>query len=421
MKGEPITKKMLKEALAPGYYRDSTLPGFCLRVRANGKKTYVVRRKVRGSQKVVVVTLGDPAVMPLEKARIAASEYILQLQKGEDPLIARREQTAAKDAQEKKQELVERKNSITLRRAWTDYSSSRNLKPNTIYIYGLLVNRYLKDWLELPVFKISKDMVEQRHRALSADHPAQANHIMRILRAILTYASAAYEDENGWSILPENPVKRLSQTRTWNKINRREGHIKSHQLKNWYSAVAQLKQDDHDYLMLLLLTGLRKNEGLSLKWTNIDLTEKTLTIVNPKNGNTHILPLTDYLYRMLLSRWQERSGAYVFPGRDATRHKSDCRGALEKIAELSDVHFALHDLRRTFITTAERLDIAWYALKRLLNHTIAGDVTAGYIMSDVERLREPMNMVSLAILEHCGLAGAQRKSVTARKKRNGAN
>lgn len=61
---------------------------------------------------------------------------------------------------------------------------------------------------------------------------------------------------------------------------------------------------------------------------------------------------------------------------------------------MSGVVFTLHDLRRTFATVAEGLDIAGYTLKRLLNHTIHGDVTAGYIVTDVERLRGPMERIS---------------------------
>ena len=53
----------------------------------------------------------------------------------------------------------------------------------------------------------------------------------------------------------------------------------------------------------------------------------------------------------------------------------------------SGVSFSAHDLRRTFITIAESLDISVYALKRLLNHKMTNDVTAGYIITDVERLR----------------------------------
>jgi hypothetical protein len=43
---------------------------------------------------------------------------------------------------------------------------------------------------------------------------------------------------------------------------------------------------------------------------------------------------------------------------------------------------------------AESLDIPAYALKRLLNHKMSGDVTAGYIVSDVERLRKPMQQIA---------------------------
>jgi integrase len=65
----------------------------------------------------------------------------------------------------------------------------------------------------------------------------------------------------------------------------------------------------------------------------------------------------------------------------------------DPVAESAGVPFTLHDLRRTFITIAESLDIPAYALKRLLNHKDPNDVTAGYIVSDVNRLREPMKRI----------------------------
>ena len=48
-----------------------------------------------------------------------------------------------------------------------------------------------------------------------------------------------------------------------------------------------------------------------------------------------------------------------------------------------------HDLRRTFATTAEHLDVGSYKLKRLMNHSTGrGDVTAGYIILTAETLRQ---------------------------------
>lgn len=68
------------------------------------------------------------------------------------------------------------------------------------------------------------------------------------------------------------------------------------------------------------------------------------------------------------------------------------------VVELSGVPFTLHDLRRTFATIAEGLDLSAYALKRLLNHKMNNDVTAGYIMRDVDRLRKPMQQIANFLL-----------------------
>ena len=78
-------------------------------------------------------------------------------------------------------------------------------------------------------------------------------------------------------------------------------------------------------------------------------------------------------------------------------HPSD-----QQVARASGVEFTLHDLRQRFLTIAEILDIPHYALKRLANHRDSLDVTAGYILDDVERLRQPMQRITDFILEQVG-------------------
>lgn len=79
------------------------------------------------------------------------------------------------------------------------------------------------------------------------------------------------------------------------------------------------------------------------------------------------------------------------------------RKQMAKVIEATDIHFTVYDLRRTFITTAESLDISAYALKRLLNHTLNhkmnNDVTSGYIITDVERLRQSMQIITNFLLQ----------------------
>ena len=65
----------------------------------------------------------------------------------------------------------------------------------------------------------------------------------------------------------------------------------------------------------------------------------------------------------------------------------------------------MHDLRRTYITVAESCDIPVYALKALVNHTMGTDVTAGYIIANAERLREPQQKVTDKLKAHIGIEG----------------
>ena len=77
------------------------------------------------------------------------------------------------------------------------------------------------------------------------------------------------------------------------------------------------------------------------------------------------------------------------------------KGALKEIQEKTGIRFSFHDLRRLFITTAESLDISTYAMKALVNHSLNGDVTGGYIVSDPERLRTPMQRTEDHLIKLC--------------------
>jgi integrase len=63
----------------------------------------------------------------------------------------------------------------------------------------------------------------------------------------------------------------------------------------------------------------------------------------------------------------------------------------------------LHDLRRTFITVSESLDIPYAALKKLLNHSDGNDVTGGYLQITTDRLRDPMERISKKLMALMGI------------------
>jgi len=256
---------------------------------------------------------------------------------------------------------------------------------------------------------IGKDMVAKRHSKIGTERgEAYANLSMRFLRALFNFAIAQYEDGSGHSILRENPVMRLTQTRAWYRVDRRQTVIKPHQLSPWYEAVMSLKQDPissqsammADYLSFLLFTGLRRQEAATLKWSDIDLKDCSFTLTDTKNREPLTLPLTDFVFNLLQSRKTATDSEYVFAGDGKAGYLIEPRRQVQKVIKLLEVSFTLHDLRRTFITIAESIDISAYALKRLVNHKMTNDVTAGYIVSDVERLRKPMELISAQLLQY---------------------
>lgn len=93
---------------------------------------------------------------------------------------------------------------------------------------------------------------------------------------------------------------------------------------------------------------------------------------------------------------------YVFQRSDGEGHITEQRKQMAKVIKESGITFTIHDLRRTFMTIAESLDISAYAVKRLANHKMNNDITAGYIIADVERLRDPMQKITDYILKCAG-------------------
>tara|TARA_B110000879_G_scaffold191968_1_gene257633 strand:- start:337 stop:1341 length:1005 start_codon:yes stop_codon:yes gene_type:complete len=324
-----------------------------------------------------------------------AKDFLGRVARGEDPIAEKQ---------------TEKINTMTLRDVFKDYFKARkDLKPRTKKDYHSVFGEVIPDWWDKPINTITREMIAKRHSNHGLNHSkARANNAMRVLRALFNFAMFEYQSDDGQPIININPVKYLSHTRAWFRIERKQTVIKPHQLKAWYGGVIRLVEQDtfrnaflwHDYFLLLIFTGMRKMEAASLRWDDIDLLDKTLTLQDTKNRENHTLPLPDFIYDLLEGRSRNKTSEFVFPAKSATGHISEPNKAVIKVVELSGASFTLHDLRRTFATIADNIDLPAYALKRLLNHKMHHDVTAGYIMRDVERLRKPMQQIADFILKH---------------------
>lgn len=368
-------------------YYDEKLKGFGIRVTPKGAKSFFVEKKI--NNKLRRKTLGSYPALTVEIARNEAQKLLGQIATGIDPY-------ALAETNKRKQ--------FTLEQVYKDYLEARKaLKPTTIKDYNRLMKESFADWSSKPLLQITKDMIANRHKALGENSQARSNLSMRLLRALFNFAAGQYEDENGVSLVLENPVNRLSHTRGWYKVKTRQSIIKKHELPDWLNAVFKVKNESArsrakvtcNYLLFTLFTGLRRTEAATLKWDDIDYKAESFTVQDTKNHQNHTLPITPFLKEILSEQHEKRKNEFVFPSFTGKGPITEPRKIMVRVSELSGISFTLHDLRRTFITVAESLDIPAYALKRLLNHkSNNSDITGGYIVIDVERLREPMITIS---------------------------
>ncbi len=375
---------------------DTEVPTFGLRITAAGARSYVVQLYLAGKYRRM--TIARYHALTPEQARVQARALIGDKARGKDPVAEKAKKKAA---------------SVTLGDAFDAYLDARkDLKDRTVTDMKTAMADL--DWSKRQIASITPDQVQHKHAELGKRSHARANLTMRYLRAVLNFAAEKYRDSAGLSVLPANPVRHLSKARAWYRVDRRRTVLKEHELEAWMGAVMKLKNTEaRDYFVTVLLTGLRRGEAMGLRWSDVDLKGRTLTVADPKNRRPFTLPLSDYLVAMFEARKKEAVGPYVFQTERGRLH--NLRYAMAEVEKEAEVTFCIHDLRRTFATAADRNDVPAYALKALLNHSSAADVTAGYVVHDIERLRRPMQRITDYFLAAGGIrAGAEVKEMRAR-------
>ena len=366
------------------FYRDTLLTGFGLRVGTQSKVYYAegqVNRKTRR------VTIGRADVFAPEIARKKALALLGEMAEGHDPNAEKKREVATK---------------VTLADAFDSFFAARpHLSKHTVENYSRSARLYLKTWRKKPINEITRQMVLKRHQELSAEvGKTTANNVFRHFRSVYNFAAVTHDE------LPPNPAQILTQARAWHREQRRQTLVSAQDLPMWWKAVHAEPEYARDFLLTALFTGMRRGELMALRWENVDLVAKTLHLPKTKNGDPLTLPLSIFLFDLLSGRLERSNGSpFVFPGPGKDGHLIETKKFLSRVGAGSGVSFTLHDLRRTFITIAEGLDVPYYALKRLLNHRANGDVTGGYIVVNAERLRGPVEQVAQRILELANAEG----------------
>ena len=393
-------------------WHDTQVQGLSLKVSNVGNKTFFVRKRMEGVTKQLYFTIGKYPSTTIGQARQQAREKIVLAQSGVNPTLIKSDNVTRK--------------TLTLEKVFEDYQRSRgaNLEMSTIKGYKSIIDNQLGDWKQTPLTEIKRSMIEDRFLEVShgtvkfinkEGSPTRANTMVRVLRAIYNYAMRQYIDSNEEPLILHNPTVIISHNKAWNREKSRIGIVEEYKLKEWYQGIMKLPEHDknkrdgnssevaRDFFIFLLFTGLRRNEALELKWEDIDFQDNSFMIEDTKNHERHKMPLTKVLIDVLERRKNDTGNPYVFEGEKPNSHLTPPKKQIQKARELMGFHFTNHDLRRTFTTTANRLNFNKYIIDRLVNHKNtedSRDVTKRYIILDIEDLREPMNQISETLWGH---------------------
>lgn len=391
-----ITKSNIEEIgkKPQGIYRDSELIGFAIRVTAT-KQTYIVDKKL--GQRVIRRVIGNVGTLTPNEARKEAIKLLAEITKGID-INAERKKDQAK--------------SITLKEVYNDYKKTKRLRLTTQAGYDSAFNTVFKDWLDVEIKKINRDMIENKFKAYSKDKPIAANLYFRALKAIFNFAIEKY-CVDGEPIIPSNPCNRLNVFKMWNEMKPRDRYVKPAQIKMFFYGVTPDEVDTpyikavKNQCKLILFTGLRDQEAACLKCKDIDFEEKTITIEDTKNHHRHILPFGKWLDEFLAELCKNKKpDDYIFATNNKQGHLKDHRKAIKQISQNCGVEFSLHDLRRTFASIVESdlpFSVSEYLQNRLLNH-VQNDVHGKhYIQYDIAALQKPMQAVEDYILTQAGI------------------
>jgi len=375
-----ITKTLVDE-LQPGQIiRDTELTGFGVR-RQRGAPVYFLQKRV--NRRTRWMTIGAHGQgWTVEKARKEAFSLLGSIAEGDDP--------AAQKAVDKTRSTV-----VDVIPQFLAHHGPK-LKPRTreeyerifkLHIVPAFGKRRIDDISRADVTKFHADRKETK---------AGANFCLACLSKLMSWAEDA-----GFRPYGSNPCRRVAKYR----INNRERFLSEEEFARLGSVLTSLEEEEGAFVIaavrLLLLTGARLNEVLTLKWSYVDLERKLLLLPDSKTGQKAIR-LNDAAVDVLKAIPRLKTNPHVFPGRKDGEHIVNLQKPWRRIREaagLEDVR--LHDLRHSFASVAAASGASLQMIGKLLGHT-RPQTTARYAHLAEDPTRELNDKVGQVIARVTG-------------------
>ena len=350
---------------------DRALAGFGVRVYPSGRKVYVVQSRAGGGPRRV--TLGTHGEITATQARKRAAQVIDRIKRGEEPgpLLPQAGTTVA--------DLAERYMSAHV---------AQNCNAHTAGIYrGSLENHILPALGMMPLSLVERAHISALHYRLR-ETPRAANRALAVLSKMFSLAAA-------WGLVPDgtNPCRAVRKY----KERKRERFLSREEYRRLGQALAEAEAEAgregavSPYaiaaLRLLMLTGCRLNEILTLRWDDVDRTAGEFRLRDGKTG-TRMVPLTPTAEAVLAGIRRMPINPWVIVGKQPGSHLPTITAEWYRLrarAGLDDVR--IHDLRHSYASRALAAGESLSMIGKLLGHAdIQSTARYAHLARETERV-----------------------------------
>lgn len=377
-----LTKRFLDKAKVEGgdlVFWDSDLPGFGVRVKPSGVKSFCLQyRNAQGMSKRI--TLGRFGRMTLAEGRKEARGLLASTDRGEDPAEARSQARSAPTVAD------------LASRYLVEHSEPKK-KLVSVRKDRFLVDRYILPALgRYKIESVTRAQVAKLHHSLR-DIPYQGNRVLEVVRKMFNLAEAWGLREDG-----TNPCRHVQKF----KEHKRERYLSEKELASLGKVLTAVEADGSEMpsvataIRLLLFTGCRLSEILGLRWGYVDFERGCLALPDSKTG-AKLVPLGRAALDVLANTPRQAGNPYVCPGSKPMYHLVGFHRPWERIKGRAGLkNIRPHDLRHSFASIAVGAGLSLPVIGKLLGHTQA-QTTQRYSHLAVNPLREAADEITSRI------------------------
>ena len=330
--------------------------------------------------------IGKYPALSLAQARATATEKFTLIYNGKDP----------------QGERAGYRSSPTFDDLWVEYekaarrADSQKIKAGKKPTPQISINaansryiRHLKPVLgKMKLVDIKRLSIAKLLEGIAVDRPSEANQTFSLLSVIFNRGLNL-----GW--IETHPMYKMQKPALEYPRDRFLSHS---EIKTLWNLLPNIHQIHADVFKVLLLTGQRSSEVMSMKWIDLDFDKKLWTQSENKSDRPHQVPLSDQVFDILVQR--QNDSDFVFPGRTSCGHIYKLQNSVNKLIKLSGVpRFVPHDLRRTCRTILAEIGTQEHIAERILNHSISGIIKVYNLHSYVPEMRESLDKLALKIYD----------------------